>query len=442
VADLGRGVSAASRNAIVGLRAAVIGGGWAGMAAAAELAARGVRVAVFEAARTLGGRARRVTLEGIELDNGQHILIGAYRETLAAMRRVGADPRRLLARLPLELRFADGFHLRPVRAPWPLGLALALARAAGPADAWRALRFLGAARARGFRVAPDRPVAQWLAEHGQSGRLRKYLWEPLCVSALNTPAALASAQVFANVLREALTGARDASDLLLPRADLSRLFPEPAAEFVRARGGQIFAGRAVRAIHGAPGRFALDDHPGEFSHVVVACAPQHALALVPRWNGLERVRAAIERLDYQPIVTCYLQYPPSVALSAPMLGFAGGRVQWLFDRGKLGGPAGLLAAVISGSGPHAELESGALAAAVEGELAASWGRLPATLWSRTIAERRATFSCEPSLERPETTTPVPGLLLAGDYVGRELPGTLESAVRSGGAAAREIAGAA
>jgi hydroxysqualene dehydroxylase len=197
----------------------------------------------------------------------------------------------------------------------------------------------------------------------------------------------------------------------------------------------------VRALHGEPGRFRLDDDPGDFSHVVVACAPQHALALVPRWTGLERTRAVIERFDYQPIVTCYLQYPESVALSAPMLGFAGGFLQWVFDRGRLGGPPGLLAAVISASGPHAEMESGALAAAVRRELAASWGRLPEPLWSRTIAERRATFSCAPGLQRPAAATPVPGLFLAGDYVGGDYPGTLESAVRSGVAAANAIAGA-
>jgi hydroxysqualene dehydroxylase len=395
---------------------------------------------VFEAARTLGGRARRVNLEGVALDNGQHILVGACRETLAAMRRVGADPERLLLRLPFELRYADGFHARAARAPWPVNLLAALLGAVPLRDAAAAVGFLSRLRARGFRVAPDRPVTQWLGEQRQDGPLRTHLWEPLCVSALNTPAAIASAQVFANVLREALTGARGASDLLLPREDLSSLFPEPAAAYVRAREGQVFLGKAVRAVHGAPGRFLLDDHPDEFSHVVLACAPQHALSLVPRWNGLEQVRAQIGRLDYQPIVTCYLQYPDSVALSAPMIGFTGGLIQWVFDRGKLGGPAGLLAAVISASGPHAEMDSAALASAVTSQLAAAWGRLPEPLWSRSIAERRATFSCTPSLARPGGTTPVPGLLLAGDYVGNDYPGTLESAVRSGAAAAREIEG--
>ncbi|HEY6863136.1 MAG TPA: FAD-dependent oxidoreductase, partial [Burkholderiales bacterium] len=189
---------------------------------------------------------------------------------------------------------------------------------------------------------------------------------------------------------------------------------------------------------GEPGRFRLDDEADSYSHVVVACAPQHVAALLPKWSGLEGVRAALGRFEYEPIVTCYLQYPDSVALSAPMIGFAGGLIQWVFDRGRLGGPPGLLAAVISGSGRHAEMESPALTAAVEREIEAAWGRLPAPLWSRTIAERRATFSCAPALERPATVTPVPGLLLAGDYVASDYPGTLETAVRSGLAAARAI----
>ncbi len=420
---------------------AVIGGGWAGMAAAAELAARGVRVTVLEAARTLGGRARRVALEGVGLDNGQHILIGAYRDTLAAMRRVGADAERLLARVPLALEYADGFRLRARCAPYPLSLVAALLAAPGVPllAAFAAAAFLARLRAKRFRVAPDRSVAAWLDGERQTGTLRLHLWEPLCVSALNTPPQRASAQVFANVLRDALAGGRGASDLLLPRADLGRLFPDPAAEFVRSRGGEVVLGRAVRAIQGEPGRFRLDDEAGEYSHVVVACAPQHVAALLPAWSGLERTRAALARFEYQPIVTCYLQYPGTVALPAPMIGFAGGLIQWVFDRGRLGGPAGLLAAVISGAGPHAELDSAALAAAVQREIASAWGRLPEPRWTRTIAERRATFACAPGLARPAAVTPVPGLLLAGDYLDGDYPGTLESAVRSGVAAAAAIA---
>ena len=418
-------------------RSAVIGAGWSGMAAAVILAERGVPVTVFEASRNLGGRARRVSVNGLALDNGQHVLIGAYRETLAIMRKVGADPHRVFLRLPLELRFADGFHLRAPRLPYPLNLAFALlgTKQLSWSEALHALRFMAALRARGFRVEPDRTVAQLLDEHGQPGVLRTHVWEPLCVSALNTPVRSASAQVFASVLRDGLAGSRDASDLLIARTDLGRVFPDPAAKYVEAHGGEIQLGVAVRAVAREGAGFCLDDRPERYAAVILACAPQHAAPLLSGFPELAALRESIERLDYQPIVTCYLQYPESVALPAPMLGLNDGIVQWAFDRGQLGGAKGLIAAVISASGAHEDLTKEMLASRINSELAAALGALPEPRWTQVITEKRATFSCRPAVERPRTTTSVPGLLLAGDYVAGDYPGTLEAAVKSGIAAA-------
>ena len=421
-------------------RVAVVGAGWAGLAAAVTLAGRGVPVTVFEASRNLGGRARRVTIDGVALDNGQHILVGAYRETLSLMRRVGIDPRRALLRVPLELRYVDGFHLRAPRLPWPLNLAAALLGAKGlpRAQAFAAMRFIAALRARAYRVDPDRSVARLLDEHGQRGALRTRLWGPLCVSALNTPLEHASAQVFAMVIRDVLAGRRANSDLLLPRADLGRLFPEPAADWIRARGGAVELGVPVRRIERVPSGWRLNDAQ-IFQAAIVACGPHQAGPLLVQLPELADSLAAINAFEYEPIVTCYLQYPETVSLAAPMMGFSGGIVQWAFDRGRLGGPAGLIAAVISASGAHEDLTKEELTARIALELEAALGRLPAPVWSQVIAEKRATFSCRPGLERPAPATPLPGLLLAGDYVASEYPGTLEAAVRSGiGAAERAI----
>ena len=409
-------------------RVAVIGAGWAGMAAAATLAERGVPVTVFEASRSLGGRARRVSVDGVDLDNGQHILIGAYRETLRMMRLVGADPDALLLRFPLELRYADGFHLRAPRLPYPLNLVAAVLGAKGVGLG--ALRFMASLRWRGFRIAPDRGVAQLLDEHGQSGAVRTHIWEPLCVSALDTPVQFASAQIFANVLRDGLTGSRAASDLLIARADLGKVFPEPAAEFIKARGGAIELGVLVRRISRAAGGFRLND-AHEFSSVVIACGPHQAGPLLVQLPELADALGRINAFRYEPIVTCYVQYPESVSLPSPMLGFSGGILQWVFDRGKLGGQKGLLAAVISASGPHEELSKEELVSKIDAELRAALGALPDPLWLQVITEKRATFSCRPGLRRPDGTTPVSGLLLAGDYIASEYPATLEAAVRSG-----------
>ena len=429
MADLGHGVT----------RVAVVGAGWAGLAAAVTLAERGVRVTVFEASRSLGGRARRVSIDGVDLDNGQHVLIGAYRECLRLMRLVGADPDRLLLRIPLELCFADGFHLRAARLPYPVNLGAALLGAKGLsfAEAMSATRFMATLRLRNFRVDPDRSVAELLDEHRQSGALRSHLWEPLCVSALNTPVASASAQVFANVLRDGLTASRAASDFLIARSDLGKIFPEPAAEYVRSKGGEIRLGEAVRRLARIPGGFRVNDAL-DFSSVIVACAPQHAGQLLVQLPELADALSKINAFEYEPIVTCYLQYPESVSLPSPMLGFTGGILQWVFDRGRIGGPKGLLAAVISASGKHEELSKESLVSQSESELKSALGAPPPPKWSQVITEKRATFSCRPGLARPAATTALLGLFLAGDYIASDYPGTLEAAIRSGVAAGARI----
>ncbi len=421
----------------MGRRVAVIGAGWSGLAAAVTLAGRGVPVTVLEASRSLGGRARRVTIDGIDLDNGQHILVGAYGETLRLMRLVGADPDRLLVRVPLELRYASGFQFRAPPFPAPLHLLAGLFLASGltAGERLRAARFVAGLRRNRFKLDEDESVERLLARHGQTGVLRDRLWVPLCVSALNTPPERASARVFANVLRDTLGGTRAASDLLLPKSDLGALFPTPAAAFVGAHDGEIRLGAAVRGIARDGPRFRLDADASAFSHIVVACSPQHAPALLAGLPELAGLAARVAKIEHEPIYTCYLQYPETVTLAFPMLGFSGGLLQWAFDRGALSGYTGLIAAVLSASGGHEAFTHTDLAAAIHTELAAAMPGLPAPLWHRVIAERRATFSCRPGLLRPENTTPVRGLVLAGDYTVSDYPATLEAAIRSGVAAA-------
>ncbi len=400
---------------------AVVGAGYAGMAAAVSLAGAGVPVTVFEAGPVPGGRARRVSVRGHSLDNGQHVLIGAYRELLRLMRRVGV-PDDALLRLPLELRYVDGFALRarPLPGSWGLLAGLLGARPVGLRERLDALRFMRALRNAGFRLETDVTVEALLRAHRQNGPIGRYVWRALCVSALNTPPEQASARVFVNVLRDTLAGGPGASDLLLPRVDLSRLFPEPAAEYLSARGGALRCGAAVRDLA------ALRE---EFACVVLAVGP-HQLAPFAAQLG------TLPAWSFQPIVTCYLQYDAGVALPRPMLGFAEGHVQWVFDRGRLLGERGRLACVISAEGAHRALEPDALAAACHAELAAALPGLGAPLWSQVIVEKRATIACTPGVPRPGPQTQTPGVFLAGDYTESDYPPTLEAAVRSGVRAAQ------
>jgi predicted NAD/FAD-dependent oxidoreductase len=191
----------------------------------------------------------------------------------------------------------------------------------------------------------------------------------------------------------------------------------------------------VRAIDVDVKGFRLDADLEPFDRVIVAAGPQHAAALLALHARLKDLAGRIDALEHEPIYTVYLQYPESVALPFPMLGFTGGLLQWAFDRGALSAHRGLVAGVLSASGRHQALAHPDLAAAIHAELATQLPSLPEPRWSRVIAEKRATFSCRPGLVRPPTTTPVEGLFLAGDYVESDYPATLESAVRSGVAAA-------
>ncbi len=402
----------------MGHRVAVVGAGYAGMAAAVTLADRGVPVTVFESGPVPGGRARRVVSQGTELDNGQHILVGAYKELLRLMRQVGVGDDALL-RVPLDLRYFDGFRFKAARLPAKLGLLGALVAARLPlTEKYHAMRFLRTLEAQRFRLNEDITVERLLEKHRQQGKIGHYLWRPLCVSALNTPADQASAQAFLVVLRDALFGGAGASDLLLPRVDLSRLFPEPAARYVASKGGEIRCGTTVRD---------LDSLRGEFGALIVAVGPHQLKALVP---------GAAPAYSYQPIYTCYLQYPDETRLPFPMLGLADGLVQWVFDRGALTGEHGRIACVISAQGDHQQLDADALANFFHEELARELPGLPQPLWTRVIAEKRATISCTPGIE--SLAIRIPGVTLAGDYTDPEYPPTLEAAVRSGVRAATEV----
>lgn len=402
----------------MGDRVAIVGAGYAGMAAAVTLAGRGVPVTVFESGPVPGGRARRVISQGTELDNGQHILVGAYTELFRLMRTVGV-PSDAVLRLPFEIRYAREFCLRSLWLPPPLGLLFGLILSKGIPFHERvgAARFMGAMRRLGFRLPLDVSVRQLLEAHGQNGRIGHFLWRPLCVSALNTPADQASANIFLAALRDTLDGESDASDLLLPRVDLSKLFPEPAAQFVARNGGEIRLRSTVENIQ---------ELKNQFKSVIVAVGPHQLKALLPE--------AALD-YTYQPIYTCYLQYPEQVTLPFPMLGLADGLVQWVFDRGALLGEKGRLACVISAQGDHQQMSMDELAQRCHQELKMALG-LPAPQWSRVIAEKRATITCSVNLKR--INMKMPGVHLAGDYTDPEYPPTLEAAVRSGVRAARAI----
>ncbi|MBY0408985.1 MAG: hydroxysqualene dehydroxylase HpnE [Burkholderiaceae bacterium] len=446
------------------MKVAIIGAGWAGMAAAIAHTQAGRQVTVFEAARTVGGRARAVqaTLPNghpITLDNGQHILIGAYTESLRLMRLVGVDPDTALLRLPLTLQYPDGQGLALSNAPPPLDALWGIATARGWAwsDKLALLRTAAMWRLRDFACAPQMTVAQLCA--GLSAKLTAEFIEPLCVSALNTPAQDASGQVFLRVLRDSLFSGRGGSNLLLPRTDLGALFPQAAARWLERAGGRVRTGQRVHALvplphagwqvdcHAVGGNGATDlgsqtADSTAFDHITLACPPWEASRLVAalaQWahvNGAQQQTAQqwsaqAAALQFEAIATVYA-HAPGVCMPQPMLALrntAQYPAQFVFDRGPLDGQHGLLAFVVSTSnGNRAQIQSQVL------KQAAVQLGLPGLQPVQTVVEKRATFACTPGLQRPGMQV-LSGLTACGDYVDGPYPATLEGAVLSGTAVA-------
>lgn len=446
----------ATRKAAPSRSLAVIGGGWAGCAAAVALADAGHAVTLYEAARTLGGRARAVDAHGRQLDNGQHIMLGAYDRTLGLLRRVGIKPRDALLRLPLQMRYPPGrglmdFVAPPLPAPLHMLAALLRARGLSSADKMALARFSTSARWMDWQLHTDCSVAELLERFDQTPNLIRQMWRPLCLAALNTAPEHASSQVFLAVLRDSLGAKRAASDMLLPRLLLDRLFPDAARRHIEQKGGRMLTAARVDALaRDHDGRWRVTTSGGcvKFDGVVLATAPWQAAAFLRTLPGLDVLAGQLDAFAYEPISTVYLQYDPALRLPLPFCALLdeperGHWGQFVFDRGQLdAGQNGLLAVVISGASAAADLERGQLAAQVAAQLAEAFGlpALAAPAWHQVITEKRATFSCTPALARPGNATGLAGLALAGDYTACDYPATLESAVRSGLAAANALDG--
>jgi protoporphyrinogen oxidase len=447
----------------------VIGGGFAGLSAASLLAERGRAVLVLDARPRLGGRATAfVDHETGELvDNGQHVMFGCYRETLAFLKRIGAEGN-VLTQPTLEIPFIARDGRRSVLRcpPWlpaPLHLLAGVLgwRGLPLLDRLSALRLapalLTAARhAPDLKVGPTRDgeqppvgptfrsgetVVQWLRAHGQRDRIITALWEPLAVAALNQPIAQAAAAPFARVLAEMFGRDRTAASLVLPAKPLHEMYAVPARAFIERHGGEVRTNALARIIADDTGVTAVDVRGERIPTTsVIAAVPWHALRTLFTMPPpvLADTIARGSAMTSMPIVTVNLWYD-RVVMDETFVGFTGRTVQWVFDKRRVFGETfSHLSLVVSAAEAVAPLTRDELVAIAVHEIAEA---LPAarqaTLVRATVVrERQATFSLSPGEPvRPPNRTAVPGLVLAGDWTDTSLPGTLESAALSGRLAA-------
>lgn len=409
-------------------RVSIIGGGWAGLAAAVAATDAGHAVALYEASSSLGGRARSLLqfVSQTPLDNGQHILIGAYTATLALMQRVGVDTDIVLKRLPLDLRFADQRGLALPQCAAPLNALLGIVRALGwsPADKWQLLKACLAWQMQGFACPAHWSVADLTAHHRFSPTVVQALIEPLCLSALNTPMTQASASVFLRVLHDALLGARGSSDVLLPQVDLQHLLPHACQTWLTQRGATMHLGQRI-----TPTDLASQDLTPSPQHAVIVATPAwEAARLSAQFNSAWS--AQTQALHHTAIATVYVRCTDAgfAGLPKPMMALrshAQAPAQFVFCRSQLTQQTGLLACVVSAC----ETERTELERQVPDQLRAQLGLRKLEV-VQTIIEKRATFACTPQCQRPPAQI-APYLWACGDYVDGPYPATLEGAVRSG-----------
>ncbi len=453
--------------------AIVIGGGVAGLSAATALAEHGARVVVLEARPTLGGRASAFTdpATGERVDNGQHVLLGCYRDTFRFLRRIDAAGHvQIQERLSVDIIDREG---RPSRLacpslPPPMNLL-------GGLMTWSALGWRDRVAALRMRQAislqsgadpsgpPREPeglaphgetVRAWLARHGQTLRLIEVLWEPLAVAAMNQPIDVAAAAPFARVLAEMLGGdSRDAA-LALPVKPLDELYAIPARAFIESRGGEVRTNSTARIVfsdsavlHHSSGADASDPQMvvnvrGEAlrATIVICAVPWFALSetFPDRPSVIADTLDAADRTAASPIVTVNLWFD-RIVMERPFVGLPGRTMQWVFDKRMVfGEQASHLSLISSGAEAVVSRTNQELIDLAVSEVndAIPAARQAIVRRAVVVREKRATFSVAPDQpRRPATRTPVPGLLLAGDWIDTGLPATIESGVRSGHMAA-------
>lgn len=433
---------------------AIVGGGWAGLAAAVELTSKGHRISLFESARQLGGRARRLEWSNMALDNGQHLMIGAYQQMLQLLDTLGVDARQFFRRLPHHMLMKDAqtgerlFELRLPTFPAPFHLLFGVMQIPQLSLKEKLQLLFRFNRLLNSPLYEDMSVTDWLASARLPGNYVDRLLKPVCLAALTTHPHQASARAFQSVLQQTFNASADFTDLLIPTTDLGTLFPEQAAQFIRDRGGDIFTGHKLENLqveHQQVSQLRINQQSFEFQQVILATPPSVTARLLSSHPETHHISRQLEQLSYEPVATLYLKFDKPVRLEVPMMGLLNGIGEWLFDRHVSGHPD-VLAVVISASGPHLELPRDELSRRVYGEAKQVIPQLGQLVDSQLIIEKRATIRCHPGVDklRPAIDTPLSNLKLCGDYVYIEennhsgLPSTLEGALRSGVKCAQQL----
>ena len=435
-------------------RIAIIGGGWAGLAAAIELCQHNFQVDVYESSPQVGGRARSITWNDLVLDNGQHLMIGAYQQMLTLLDTLQVNPDHLFKRLPHHMLMFDAssgnraFELKLPTFPAPLHLLFGVLKVKQLTLMQKIKVLLRFDKLLNTPVQNDISVSEWLNSANLPDSYVKNLLEPVCLAALTTHPHQASARAFQSVLLQTFNAAADHTDLLIPKKDLGSVFPELAKQFIEQQGGNVFTRSKVQCLQAEKSSIRsiqVGDEVKDYDQVILATPPTTTAKLLNDIPETKTISTSLQKLQYEPVATLYLHFSETIELPAPMIGMVNGYSEWVFERAT-SGHDDVLAVVISAQGDHLNQPQQELTDRVISELSRVLESLPTLADSKLIIEKRATIQCHPGVDRlrPSIETPLSNLKLCGDYVYIEennqpgLPSTLEGALRSGVKCAQTI----
>jgi hydroxysqualene dehydroxylase len=436
----------------------VIGAGFAGLSAGVALAERGYRVAVLERKPALGGRA--YSFEDPEtgdfVDNGQHVLMGCYRETLDFLTKIGTRDK-LVFHQNLEIEMLDRGGARgslyTARMPGPLHMSAALLRYGLLSRSERLRVVMGGMRLlnmrRRDRATLERmTVAELMDLLGQGERARQCFWYPMAIATLNEDPTVSSAALLAEVLKRAFFSRRSDSAFVYSKVGLTDLYCSAAVEFIERRGGVVATRSAVVGLDlDSDGKIAAvrlrDGRRLEAANFVIAAPPAQLLAMLPESLVADPFFSHLAELGTSPIICVHVWLDRAVTDWA-FVGFIGTTTQWLFNKRRIFEQhgerhPGYLSFVISGARSLVDRGNEDLLDLVIDDLQTMIPRArdAKVVKALVLKEKQATMAPEPRSHqlRPPTATPLKNLFLAGDWIQTGLPATIESAVISGRSAA-------
>lgn len=441
-------------------RAVIIGGGLAGLTVSIELAKSGYAISLVEQRRYLGGRAYSFhdRSTGLELDNGQHLLMGCYENTFRFLKTIGTI-NKLYTQENLHVDFLDTgghsyrFDCLSLPAPFHAVSGVLRFNALGLTDRLKMLKVAWEVLS-GNIVDPskDCTVSDWLTSLGQGKESQDTFWATLTFAVMNEDPTVASASLFKAVLKKAFFTSRKGSRILFPAVPLSKLYVENAEDYIKQYGGAIEKGCHASEIvieDGAVSGIRLRDGRVLMGDYYISAIPYYSLRRLLSEAIIEKhlpFFRGVRELKSSPIISLHLLFDKSIT-DYPFAAFINSPVQWIFNKEVIYGDnayKGLISLVISGAHLYVSWDRDRLLdmALTELKKILPEARSVKLLYSKLIKERFATFSPQPGIERyrPSQKTPIRNLFLAGDWTDTGLPATIEGAVISGYRCAETIKG--